>query len=73
MDPSTEKPKYISYLLRFWPGHVKEGFVWRASLENTLTGDRMGFPDLEELFSFLETTLQDQLKDDPLPPDEETQ
>jgi hypothetical protein len=48
-----EERMYQSYLLRVWQtgstGHV----VWRASLEDALTGERMGFANLDRLFAFL--------------------
>ena len=53
-------PDYVSFLLRLWrvsdegksqPGTKKA--EWRASLENPHTGERKGFTDLDELFSFL--------------------
>ena len=53
-------PDYVSFLLRLWrvsdegksqPGAKKA--EWRASLENPHTGERKGFTDLDELFSFL--------------------
>jgi hypothetical protein len=44
---------YKSYVLRVWqaggPAHV----VWRASLEDVHTGERLGFAGLEQLFAFL--------------------
>jgi hypothetical protein len=45
----TERPAYLSYLLRLWqaPGGVSQ--PWRASLHDTLTGQRQGFADLEAL------------------------
>ena len=51
--------QYLSYLLRLWP--VKDGrrIIWRASLECSQTGNRIGFSDLEALFTFLEQTVQD--------------
>ena len=45
---------YHSYLLRLWPATVQGQIVWRASLENPHTGERLGFADLERLFAFLQ-------------------
>ena len=42
-----------SYLLRLWPTGSDGQQVWRASLENVRTGERMGFANLEQLFVFL--------------------
>jgi hypothetical protein len=54
-----EQPAYLSYLLRLWQvdtergGPQGGGTVWRASLESSLTGERQGFADLDDLFEFL--------------------
>lgn len=50
---STEPLAYRSYLLRLWraPGGIEQ--PWRASLEDPLTGERLGFADLEALVAFL--------------------
>ena len=47
------KGRYLSYLLRIW--QVKDGgdLTWRASLEDSHTGDRKGFASLEALVAFL--------------------
>jgi hypothetical protein len=44
---------YVSYLLRVWRSNGEGPSAWRASLENPHTGERMGFADMEGLFSFL--------------------
>ena len=45
--------RYLAYLLRLW--QVKDGdqLVWRASLEDSHSGQRQGFPDVEALIAFL--------------------
>jgi hypothetical protein len=54
-----EQPGYLSYLLRLWQvdtegaGSQVGGAVWRTSLESSLTGERLGFASLDELFKFL--------------------
>jgi hypothetical protein len=48
-----ELPPYVSYLLRLWQETGGETRCWRASLQDPHTGHRVGFADLEELFSFL--------------------
>ena len=61
--PVREQPDYMSYLLRLWrmPGddagdpHDGGGSVWRASLDSSHTGERVGFASLEDLFGFLQT------------------
>lgn len=42
---------YLSYLLRLW--RTEESNPWRASLEDSRTGERVGFGSLEGLFAFL--------------------
>jgi hypothetical protein len=54
-----EQPGYLSYLLRLWqvdPIRDRDQLdskVWRGSLESSLSGERMGFANLEELLEFL--------------------
>jgi hypothetical protein len=50
MDTSST---YKSYLLRLWTATRDGEPVWHASLQNTATGQRQGFPDLESLFDYL--------------------
>jgi hypothetical protein len=49
---------YRSYLLRLW--RVKEGDrdVWRASLQDAQSGERISFATVEALFAFLEEQLE---------------
>jgi hypothetical protein len=59
--PMTEKqPYYLSYLLRLWRVNSggssqagEEGTVWRASLQDPLTDERVNFASLEDLVAFL--------------------
>ncbi len=44
---------YRSYLLRLWCTEQAETGCWRASLEDSHTGELIGFASLEELFAFL--------------------
>jgi len=44
---------YLSYLLRLWRTSTDGQGVWRASLTDPLTAERIGFADLEALFEFL--------------------
>jgi hypothetical protein len=44
---------YISYLLRLWRTSTDGQAVWRASLTDPLTAERIGFADLDALFEFL--------------------
>lgn len=65
MEPMSTNPdptpvKYQAYLLRLWqesgrlPGD-RSG--WRFSLEDPLSGSRVGFHDLEVLVMFLESIV----------------
>lgn len=50
-------PCYRAYMLRLWQVAEGQGDVWRASLEDTRTGQRQGFGDLEELMRYLRALL----------------
>ncbi len=50
----NKQKRYQSYLLRLWLTADEKGLVWRASLENPHTGERLTFATLERLFAFLE-------------------
>ena len=51
---SREQRQYISYLLRLWQTRSEGELVWRASLESPHTGERKGFTNLVDMFTFLE-------------------
>ncbi len=55
-----EQRQYLSYLLRLWQERVTSPAVWRASLENSQTGERLGFADIMQLFAFLEKQIADE-------------
>jgi hypothetical protein len=61
MDLTSEiggaPPMYLSFLLRLWRETEQGG--WRASLENVMTGERHGFPDLPSLYAFLQAACQE--------------
>ena len=59
--------EYLSYLLRLWKVKGEGGTRWRASLENPVTGERHGFPDLEALFTYLEWIAQAPSYEEPNP------
>ena len=59
--------EYLSYLLRLWKVKAAGETLWRASLENPITGERLGFPDLEALFTYLEWIAQAPSYDKPTP------
>jgi hypothetical protein len=50
---SSEERRYISYLLRLWQTTSGDETAWRASLEDSETGERKGFADLDALLAFL--------------------
>jgi hypothetical protein len=43
----------MSFLLRLYRVDDKEGRAWRMSLEPSLTGERKGFRNLDDLVEFL--------------------
>lgn len=45
---------YFSYMLRMWLSLEAQNPIWRASLENPHTGERLTFKNLDRLFTFLE-------------------
>jgi hypothetical protein len=51
---------YLSYLLRLWQERDRLPAVWRASLEDPQTGERLGFADIMQLFAFLEGQVSDE-------------
>lgn len=62
-------PTYVAYMLRLWQAGSRGGLpVWRASLENPHTGERLAFGDEEALFAFL-TDLMADLADTRYSPD----
>jgi hypothetical protein len=53
-----DRSAYHAYLLRLWqvkpaPGGSSGEPVWRASLENPHTGERVGFAGLDDLVGYL--------------------
>ena len=50
-----ETIEYYSYLLRFWQITEEGRPGWRFSLEDPVSGERMGFADLGDLISYLIT------------------
>ncbi|MFQ5596261.1 MAG: hypothetical protein ACE5HA_19130 [Anaerolineae bacterium] len=49
-----QRRSYISYLLRLQRVRSHGRWVWRASLESPVSGNRQSFQDLPTLFAFLE-------------------
>jgi len=57
-DAPIRQEAYIAYMLRLWRAGSRDGIpVWRASLENPHTGERLVFGDVEGLFAFLSELL----------------
>lgn len=52
---NDEQRRYLSYLLRLW--QERSPTMWRASLEDPQTGERLGFADVAQLFAFLEAQI----------------
>ena len=50
---TDEKRSYRAYMLRMWQIKVDGEYVWRVTLESSLTGERLGFANLDALFTFL--------------------
>ena len=52
-----EQLEYWSCLLRLWRVSEKGESIWRASLQNARTGERMGFASLEALYDYLRAEI----------------
>jgi len=66
----AHKERYKAFLLRLWQVKQNGHEIWRASLEDSHTGERRGFASLEALMEFLRGQTQDMgdEKDDPVNP-----
>jgi hypothetical protein len=53
-----------SYLLRLWCSNAPGAIYWQASLEDPRTGERIGFANLEHLFTYLIELTEGQAKHD---------
>ena len=51
---NREQGSYLSYVLRLWKTKSEHEGIWRASLQDPHTGERKGFANLKDLFTFLE-------------------
>ena len=56
---TSSAPRYRAYLLRLWDANSHGPPAWHASLEDTHTGERWGFADLERLVAFLAAEIGD--------------
>jgi hypothetical protein len=62
MSQVKSPPRYSVYLLRCWQERDNSNDVsatWRFSLEDSRTGKRQGFADLESLMQYLNKALQE--------------
>jgi hypothetical protein len=50
---SGDQQRYLCYLLRVWTVDRNGSCIWRASLESSTTGERLGFRDLPTLFAYI--------------------
>lgn len=51
---NTRHDTYVAYMLRLWQSGSQGGLpLWRASLEDPATGERLTFGDIAALFAFL--------------------
>ena len=48
---------YLSYLLRLWQETGGKEPVWRASLEDTVTSERIAFTDVASLVTYIKKQL----------------
>lgn len=47
-------PADFSFMLRLWPTETATGYVWRWSLEDPHSGERLGFGTLAALVAHLQ-------------------
>jgi hypothetical protein len=53
-------PTYLAFMLRLWRAGSCDGLpIWRASLENPHTGERLAFGNAKELITFLADLMAD--------------
>ena len=50
---TTHASRYKAFLLRIWQAENEGKLIWHASLEDSHTSERQGFPSLDALFEFL--------------------
>ncbi|MFN2189423.1 MAG: hypothetical protein ACK2T3_11725 [Candidatus Promineifilaceae bacterium] len=56
---ATEREPNLAYMLRLWPVGAGMTIKWRASLQNVSSGERQGFDDIEELFLYLRSVIEE--------------
>jgi hypothetical protein len=57
-EQDTKNAQRYSFLLRLWQTNRSSKTDWHASLENSITGERLGFANLEQLFAFLMSLIE---------------
>ena len=58
-EMTGDQRTYHAYLLRLWRVNIGRATAWHASLEDSRTGERKGFADLQGLLAFLEEQTRD--------------
>lgn len=59
-DPTSgdqTRSHYYSYLLRLWLPGDEGDVAWHASLDDPKTGERLGFPTLQALWTYLQELI----------------
>jgi hypothetical protein len=56
MDPTQRG--HLAYLLRLWRADNGTEAIWRASLQDVRTGERLGFAGLDEALVFLRQQVE---------------
>lgn len=57
-NSTDQPPRYHTFLLSLWEEHSDGLPVWRFSLENPHTGERLGFKALDEMVAYLRVWVQ---------------
>lgn len=60
-----DQTNYCSFLLRMWRV-TDDGYCWRVSLENVMTGEQRGFPSIDALIAFLDEMTRAHQRDQDL-------
>ncbi len=60
----NETPSYFAFLLRLWRADGDVVPAWRASLQDSRTGEEVGFAGLHELFKYLQQRTEAALEKD---------
>jgi len=63
MPQESKSLRYVSYLLRLWQEQDEQAAIWRFSLDDPRTGERVGFADVETLLRFLNERMSSTVVD----------